>query len=98
MCTADGWIVMVDGPYAADKGDGIIWNSIIHDEDHDFYNIIGDEWHECPYSICADRGYKEVIESYEWPELLLTKGTKTAPKVKNGDPKQLTEEQANSSR
>ena len=98
-CTTDGYVVQCDGPYAADRSDSHIWNSIIHDADHQFYDIIGD-WDDekCPYSICADRGYKEVVNSTEWPELLLTKGVKTAPKVKHGDPKQLSQEQADSSR
>ena len=98
-CTSDGKVVLVDGPYRADTGDGVIWDSIIHDANHELYDIMGtidDE--ECEYSITADRGYTKVNTLARAPELLTTLGVKTNPKVKNGDAKQLSREQADSSR
>ena len=101
MCTAHGKVVFVDGPYAADRGDGVIWDSITYDANHDLYCIMDtQDDSECEYSICADRGYTQYESETlsRAPELLTTQGVKTNPKVKNGDAKQLTREQADSSR
>ena len=98
-CTTDGKVVLVDGPHRADTGDGVIWDSIIHDANHEIYDIMGTtDDNECEYSIAADRGYTQVNTLARAPELLTTLGVKTNPSAKRGDPKQLTREQADSSR
>ena len=98
-CTSEGKVVLVDGPYSADKGDWVIWDSIINDPNHELYDIINlRDDSKCPYSIIADRGYTQVETLSRAPELVTTQGVKTKPNVKKGDPKQLTTEQADSSR
>ena len=98
-CTSEGWVVLVDGPYSADRGDGVIWDSIINDPNHELYDIMGlTDDTDCEYSIAADRGYTQVQTLARAPELLTTAGVKTRPNVKKGDAKQLTREQADSSR
>ena len=75
LCTPDGKVVFVDGPYYADgqNNDDKIWDSIVHSEHHDI-NIIYPDGKE--YTVVADRGYRSCHESDKF-KLLIPNGVTT---------------------
>ena len=101
FCDCNGKIILVNGPYPADgsNNDSTIWQTIQSDLSHELYDIVGvnDSTRE-KYAITADRGYKGVKDDPKYPELLFTSGVKSIVKVSRGDAKQLSTQQANSSR
>ena len=65
LCTPDGKVVFVDGPYYADgwNQDDKIWDSIVHNPDHQLHTILPDDE---VHHVIADRGYRNCHETDHW--------------------------------
>ena len=69
LCTPDGKVVFVDGPYYADgyNGDDKIWDSVMHNPDHQLHKIFSDDKVR---HVIADRGYRNCHETSNWKLLI----------------------------
>ena len=68
LCTPDGKVLFVDGPFFADghNDDWIIWDSIVHDADHDIHRIFpaaNRNGQSQQYTVMADRGYSDCLDN-----------------------------------
>ena len=110
MCSPQGKIFFVDGPFYADgqNSDQYIWDWIVTNTDHDIHRIFPvDALNQISkYTIVADRGYSRCLDSDKYP-LIIPFGVTTEPvevedeggeKKKKAKKKNLTAEEANYSK
>ena len=81
VCTPDGYILFVDGPFFADghNSDQLIWDWIVHADDHDIHRILphhDEHGQSVQYTVVADRGYTRCIDN-ETYKLLIPHGVQT---------------------
>ena len=81
VCTPDGYILFVDGPFFADghNNDQIIWDWIVHDDDHNIHRILPHHdrnGESLRYSVVADRGYTRCID-HDTYKLVIPHGVQT---------------------
>ena len=98
VCTCNGKILTVDGPYAADglNNDAIIWDNCVNAECHELHDIFDTFAEPNDWTVVADRGYKDCVTTTKRFELLIPGAIGSADKkIKK---KQLETKEANDSR